>query len=43
MLQLTNDPLWLGLVSVAQFGPVIIFGLFGGLIADQCRSARRCW
>jgi MFS family permease len=35
VLQLTNDPLWLGLVSVAQFGPVIIFGLFGGLIADQ--------
>ncbi|HET9346286.1 MAG TPA: MFS transporter [Candidatus Limnocylindrales bacterium] len=35
VLQLTNDPLWLGLVSVAQFGPVIVFGLFGGLIADQ--------
>ena len=29
VLQLTHDPLWLGLVSVAQFGPVIIFGLFG--------------
>src|SRR5438552_19181366 len=35
VLQLTHDPLWLGLVSVAQFGPVIIFGLFGGVIADQ--------
>jgi MFS family permease len=35
VLQLTNDPLWLGLVSVAQFGPVLLFGLFGGLIADQ--------
>jgi MFS family permease len=35
VLQLTHDPLWLGLVSLAQFGPVIIFGLFGGLIADQ--------
>ena len=35
VLTLTNDPLWLGLVSVAQFGPVIIFGLFGGLVADQ--------
>ena len=41
VLQLTHDPLWLGIVSVAQFGPVIIFGLFGGVIADQlCRSAR---
>jgi MFS family permease len=35
VLQLTHDPLWLGLVSLAQFGPVIIFGLFGGVIADQ--------
>jgi MFS family permease len=35
VLQLTHDPLWLGIVSVAQFGPVIIFGLFGGVIADQ--------
>jgi MFS family permease len=35
VLQLTHDPLWLGLVSVAQFGPVILLGLFGGVIADQ--------
>jgi MFS family permease len=35
VLQLTHDPLWLGLVATAQFGPVIIFGLFGGLIADH--------
>jgi len=35
VLQLTNDPLWLGLVAVAQFGPVLAFGLFGGLIADH--------
>ena len=35
VLQLTHDPLWLGLVSLAQFGPVIALGLFGGVIADQ--------
>ena len=35
VLQLTHDPFWLGLVSLAQFGPVIILGLFGGVIADQ--------
>jgi MFS family permease len=35
VLQLTGDPLWLGLVAVAQFGPVIALGLFGGLLADQ--------
>ena len=40
VLQLTHDPLWLGLVSVAQFGPVIVFGLFGGVIADQLPKRR---
>ncbi len=35
VLQLTNDPLWLGIVAVAQFGPVIVLGLFGGVIADH--------
>ena len=35
VLQLTHDPFWLGLVSLAQFGPVILLGLFGGVIADQ--------
>ena len=40
VLQITHDPLWLGIVSVAQFGPVIVFGLFGGLIADQWPKRR---
>ena len=35
VLQLTNDPFMLGLVATAQFGPVIVFGLFGGVIADH--------
>jgi len=35
VLQLTGDPLVLGLLAVAQFGPVLVFGLFGGLIADH--------
>jgi len=35
VLQLTHDPLWLGLVAAAQFGPVIVLGLFGGVIADH--------
>lgn len=34
VLQLTSDPFWLGVVAVAQFGPILIFGLFGGVIAD---------
>ncbi len=35
VLQLSNDPFALGLLSVAQFGPVMILGLFGGVIADN--------
>jgi MFS family permease len=34
VLQLTNDPLWLGLVAAAQFTPVLFLGLFGGIVAD---------
>jgi MFS family permease len=35
VLQLTGDPLWLGVVATAQFAPVIAFGLLGGLLADH--------
>jgi MFS family permease len=34
VLQLTGDPFDLGLINVAQFTPVLILGLFGGLVAD---------
>jgi MFS family permease len=34
VLQLTNDPLALGLVAAAQFTPMLFLGLFGGLVAD---------
>ena len=40
VLQLTHDPLWLGVVATAQFGPVIVFGLFGGVIADHLPKRR---
>jgi MFS family permease len=32
--ELTPDPVWLGVVAAAQFTPVPILGLFGGVIAD---------
>ena len=35
VLQLTHDPFWLGLVATAQFLPVVVLGLFGGVLADQ--------
>jgi MFS family permease len=35
VLQLTGDPFWLGVVAAAQFGPVLILGLFGGIVADS--------
>ncbi len=34
VLQLTHDPLWLGVVAAVQFTPVLILGLFGGIVAD---------
>lgn len=34
VLQLTSDPLALGLVAAAQFTPVLFLGLFGGIVAD---------
>jgi MFS family permease len=34
VLQLTDDPVTLGLVGVMQFLPVTILGLFGGVAAD---------
>jgi MFS family permease len=35
VLTITNgDPLWLGVVAAAQFLPVMILGLFAGILAD---------
>ncbi len=34
VLELTNDPIYLGLVSAIAFSPVLVLGLFGGLVAD---------
>lgn len=40
VLQLTGDPLMLGIVATAQFGPVLLLGLFGGVIADLLPKRR---
>lgn len=40
VLQLTNDPFALGLVAAAQFVPVMVLGLFGGLVADALPKRR---
>jgi MFS family permease len=40
VLQLAGDPLILGVVAAAQFLPVLILGLFGGLIADAAPKRR---
>jgi MFS family permease len=34
VLELTGDPLALGIVAAAQFAPVLVLGLFAGLAAD---------
>ena len=34
VLEISRDPFWLGVVAAAQFVPVMILGLFGGVLAD---------
>lgn len=34
VLTLSGDPFWLGVVATAQFLPVMVFGLFAGVLAD---------
>ncbi|MFL5757176.1 MAG: MFS transporter, partial [Chloroflexota bacterium] len=40
ILTLTGDPFWLGVIAAAQFGPVLVFGLFGGVLADALPKRR---
>lgn len=40
VLTLTSDPFALGLVVAAQWGPVLLFGLFGGIVADALSKRR---
>ena len=35
VLQLTDSGLALGITNALQFGPLVFFGLFGGVIADR--------
>ena len=40
VLTITDDPFALGLVVAAQWGPVLLFGLFGGIVADALSKRR---
>ena len=40
VLTLTGSPLMLGVVTAAQFAPILIFGLFGGIVADSLPKRR---
>jgi MFS family permease len=40
VLQLTGDPIWLGIVAAAQFLPVMVLGLFAGVAADALPKRR---
>ncbi len=40
VLLLTHDPIWLGFVAAFQFLPVLVLGLFGGVIADVLPKQR---
>ena len=38
--EFTHEPAWLGIVAAAQFTPVMILGLFGGVLADALPKHR---
>jgi MFS family permease len=40
LLELTHDPIWLGLAAAAQYIPVMILGLFAGVAADALPKRR---
>jgi len=40
VLALTGDPLMMGIVAAAQYSPVLLFGLFGGIVADGLPKRR---
>jgi len=40
VLELTDDPLALGIVAAAQFAPILFLGLFGGIVADAVSKRR---
>jgi len=40
VLELTGDPLLLGIVAAVQWMPVLVLGLFGGLVADALPKRR---
>lgn len=40
VLTLTSDPLMLGLVVTAQYGPILVLGVFGGVVADVLPKRR---
>src|SRR5215467_11931298 len=35
VLQLTHSPFLLGLTATLQFGPILLFSVFGGILADR--------
>jgi MFS family permease len=40
VLQLTGDPIWIGIVATAQFLPIVVLGLFAGVAADALPKRR---
>ncbi|OGO55012.1 MAG: hypothetical protein A2Z32_13615 [Chloroflexi bacterium RBG_16_69_14] len=40
VLELTHDPVWLGIVAAVQFIPIMVLGLFAGVAADALPKRR---
>ena len=43
VLQLTDSPLRLGLIGTLQFGPILLFSIVTGAIADRLPKRENCW
>ena len=40
ILELTGSGVAVGVTAALQFLPILLFGAWGGVLADRCRSAR---
>ena len=42
ILNLTHSAVAVGILAAARFGPYMLFGLFGGVLADRLDNRRAC-
>ncbi len=43
VLSLTGSSAAVGITTALQFLPMLLFGLYGGVLVDRLRKRPRCW